>query len=398
MQETSRERVFGVVFGGVTKAAKTFDLLVVGAILASVSVVIIDSMQAVNAAWHDRLRLAELGFTMLFSVEYLVRLWCHPRPARYAFSFFGVVDFISIVPTYVALFVPGWESLAVLRVLRVLRILRIFSLGRFSTASEVIARSVSAARHKIFVVLAGVLLVAMVAGSLQYAVEGPENGFRSIPQGVYWALTTLTTLGNSELSPVTPLGQFLASLVMVLGYGLIAVPIGIITSEVMGARRAREEILAGEETGLLEYKASAYFSHGEHPIPPKELFRHSVLRPVAGFLNAKGGRLVIGVRDDGTIVGIQADLDLNNWDPDRYVNTLSQKIGSELGLDAAALTTITIETFPEGSVCNVEVLPSANPVFLQEPRRQYTFYVRVNNATRELVGPDQVNYIKRRWD
>ncbi|MCY3818714.1 MAG: ion transporter [Gammaproteobacteria bacterium] len=398
MNENFRERTFNLVFGGVTKAAKTFDVIVVGAILASVSVVIIDSVPAANAVWHPQLRSAELAFTMLFSVEYLVRLWCHPRPARYAFSFFGLVDIISIAPTYVALFVPGWESLAVLRVLRVLRILRIFSLGRFSTASDIIARSVSAGRHKIFVVLIGVMLVAMVAGSLQYAVEGPENGFSSIPQGVYWALSTLTTLGNSELAPATPLGQFLASLVMVLGYGLIALPIGIITSEVMGARRARDEIFAGEETDMLEYKASAFFDHEESGIPPQQLFRHAVLRTVAGLMNAKGGRLVVGVRDDGAIVGIQPDLNLKNWDVDRYVNTITQKIGGELGLDAAALTTITIKASPEGSVCNIEVLPSSNPVFLKAGKRQYDFYVRVNNTTQELTGPEQANYIKRRWD
>ena len=396
MDETYRERVFGVVFGGVTKAAKAFDLLVVGAILASVSVVIIDSMHTLNLAWHEHLRNVELGFTILFSVEYLVRLWCHPRPARYAFSFFGLVDIISIAPTYAALFVPGWESLAVLRVLRVLRILRIFSLGRFSTASEVIARSVIAARYKIFVVLAGIFLVATVAGSLQYAIEGPENGFWSIPEGIYWALMTLTTLGNAELVPSTPLGQILASFVMVLGYSLIGVPVGIITSEVIGARRAREEILAGEESGLLEYKASAYFSYQTPSIPQEVLFEHSVLRPVAGFLNARGGRLVIGMDDDGNIVGIQPDLDLKSWNTDRYVNTLTQKIGSELGLDTAALITITIETFPKGTVCNIEVLPSANPVFMKD--KQYTFYVRVNNTTQHLAGPAQANYIKRRWD
>ena len=388
-----RERSFNVIFGSATTAAKTFDLLLLVAILASVSVVVADSLPGANARWHPQLRAAELAFTLLFTVEYSVRLWCHPRPARYAFSFFGLVDVVSILPTYVALLVPGWESLAVLRVLRVLRVFRVFSLGRFSRASKVIAHALTASRYKIAVVVAGALLVALVAGSLQYLIEGPESGFRSIPEGMYWALITLTTLGHADLVPLTPAGQFVASVVMLLGYALIAVPVGVITSEVMASRLAREEILAGEESGRLEYKASAYYNYGSSPIPEDHLFRHSVLRTVAGFLNARGGRLVIGIDDDGGIVGIQPDLDLKEWDSDKYVNTITQKIGSDLGMDAAATTTITMETFPQGTVCNVEVLPSSNPVFLKQ-----AFYVRVNNTTQELKGIELANYVKRRWD
>ena len=184
---------------------------------------------------------------------------------------------------------------------------------------------------------------------------------------------------------------------MVLGYALIAVPVGVITSEVIASRQAREEILSGEESGRLEYKASAYYSH-DHPIPEDTLFRHAVRRTVAGFLNARGGRLVIGVNDDGDVLGIERDLEYKAWDCDRYVNTITQRIGSDLGLDAAAMTTITMEKFPRGTVCNVEVLPSSNPVFVKTSNNQFAFYVRVNNTTQELKGNDLANYIKRRWD
>lgn len=396
--DTIRERSFNLVFGGAATAARTFDLILLAAILASVGVVIADSVPEANARWHTRLRAVELGFTLAFSVEYLFRLWCHPRPARYAFSFFGLVDAVSILPTYVALLVPGWESLAILRVLRVLRVFRLFSLGRFSRASSVIAHALTASRYKIAVVVVGVLLVGLVAGSLQYLIEGPENGFRSIPEGMYWALITLTTVGNAGLVPLTTAGQVVAAAVMVLGYALIAVPVGVITSEVMASRLAREEILAGEESGCLEYKASAYYNYRTAPVPEDVLFRQSVLKTVAGFLNAKGGRLVIGIDDDGNILGIQPDLELKEWDGDRYVNTMSQRIGSDLGMDAAAMTTITLEIFPQGTVCNVEVLPSPNPVFLKAPNNQFAFYVRVNNTTQELRGNDLANYVKRRWD
>ena len=395
-----RKRLSDALFGS-GRAARTVDLLLLAAILLSVSVVMLDTVAAVESAWSDRLRLAEIAFTVIFSVEYLLRLFCHPRPSRYAFGFFGMVDFVSIAPTWLEFVVPGWDTLAVLRVLRMIRILRILSLGRFSRAAMTIGNALEATRYKIGAFVAGVVLISVVAGSLMFLVEGPENGFTSIPASTYWAIITMTTVGHGSLMPATVLGQLLTSVLVILGYAVVAIPVGVITSEVLAAKRAREALLAGEETERREFKSSAFYSYADPNIPQKVIFEASVLKPVAGFLNARGGFLFIGMDDNASPCGIQPDLEMRKWSTEQYVRHLTDRIGGELGSAAATCTHIRIEPVDGLEVCVVEVDPSPDPVWLvkaEKSGKRKVFYVRTNNSTRELRGPDLVSYYRKRWD
>ena len=398
--KTIWNRLFDVLFGG-GRAAKSFDLWLLTAILVSVSVVMLESVADIGSAWFDQLRMAEIAFTVIFSVEYLLRLFCHPRPSRYAFGFFGLVDFVSIVPTWFAFVFPGWDTLAVLRVLRMFRIFRILSLGRFSRAATTIGNALEATRYKIGTFVIGVVLISVVAGSLMYLVEGPENGFTSIPASTYWAIITMTTVGHGSLMPATAPGQLLTSVLVILGYAVVAIPVGVITSEVLAAKKAREALLAGEETERREFKSSAFYSYADPNIPQKVIFEASVLKPVAGFLNARGGFLFIGVDDNATPLGIQPDLDMKSWTTEKYVRHLTQRIGEEFGSAAATSTHISIETVKGLEVCVVEVDPSPDPVWLlkaEKSGKRKVFYVRTSNSTRELSGPDLVSYFRKRWD
>ena len=398
--KTIRKRLLDVLFGS-GRAAKSFDLWLLAAILVSVSVVTLESVADIRSAWFDQLRMAEIAFTVIFSVEYLLRLFCHPRPSRYAFGFFGLVDFVSIAPTWLALVFPGWGTFAVLRMLRMFRIFRILSLGRFSRGAMTIGNALEAARYKIGAFVISVLLISVVAGSLMFLVEGPENGFTSIPASTYWAIITMTTVGHGSLMPATVLGQLLTSVLVILGYAVVAIPVGVITSEVLAAKRAREELLAGEETERREFKSSAFHSYADPNIPPKVIFEASVLKPVAGFLNARGGFLFIGMDDNGSPCGIQPDLDMKRWTTERYVRHLTDRIGEEFGSAAATYAHISIETVKGLEICVVEVDPSPDPVWLlkaEKSGKRKVFYVRANNSTRELHGPDFVSYFRKRWD
>jgi voltage-gated potassium channel len=230
-EQTLRARVAEIVFGHDTWAGKTFDVALILAIIASVSVVMLETVASVREAHLAALRTAEWGFTILFTVEYAVRLWCSPRPLRYARSFFGVVDLVSILPTYLSLLAYGAQALLTVRSLRLIRIFRVLKLGQYTSEASHLGHALSRSRQKITVFLAVVLTLVLVLGSLMYLVEGPENGFTSIPRAVYWAIVTLTTVGYGDITPHTVGGQLLASLVMILGYGIIAVPTGIVTVE-----------------------------------------------------------------------------------------------------------------------------------------------------------------------
>jgi voltage-gated potassium channel len=242
-EQTLRARVAEIVFGHDTWAGKAFDVALILAIVASVSVVMLETVASVREAHLAALRAAEWGFTILFTVEYVVRLWCSPRPLRYARSFFGVVDLVSILPTYLSLFAYGAQALLTVRSLRLIRIFRVLKLGQYTSEASHLGHALSRSRQKITVFLAVVLTLVLVLGSLMYLVEGPENGFTSIPRAVYWAIVTLTTVGYGDITPHTVGGQLLASLVMILGYGIIAVPTGIVTVELgrsTAAARARD--------------------------------------------------------------------------------------------------------------------------------------------------------------
>ena len=230
-----RERLFVVIFEADTRAGKAFDVALILFILTSVVVVMLESVAEIRAEHGPLLRALEWVFTGLFTVEYLARLGTARRPGRYARSFFGIIDLLAILPTYVAALVPGAQYLLVIRVLRILRAFRVLKLAHYVAESNVLMRALYASRRKITVFLFAVFSLVVVIGSVMYLVEGAEHGFTSIPRSVYWAIVTLTTVGYGDISPQTPLGQALASLVMVMGYGIIAVPTGIVTAEITSA-------------------------------------------------------------------------------------------------------------------------------------------------------------------
>lgn len=229
-----KQALYNVIFGTETTAGRNFDLVLIVAILASVGIVLLDSIPEYHTGFGVLFFKIELAFTALFTIEYLCRLYCSPNPWRYARSFFGVVDLLSIVPTYLAFLVPAASSLLVIRLLRILRIFRVLRLFRYLSEANVLTRSLMQARRKIFVFLFIMLILATVYGCLMYLIEGPENGFSNIPVSIYWAVVTITTVGYGDVVPHTFLGKAIASLVMVTGYAIIAVPTGIVTAELAG--------------------------------------------------------------------------------------------------------------------------------------------------------------------
>lgn len=226
-----RSRLHEIIFEADTPAGKAFDLTVIGAILLSVVVVMLESVSSIRAQYGHELYVIEWVFTILFSIEYILRLIAVRTPVRYMGSFFGVVDLLAVLPTYISLFIPGSQYLLTIRILRLLRIFRVLKLTHYLTEAGVITSALRASRRKISVFLLGVLTLATIVGTLIYVVEGEERGFTDIPTGIYWAIVTLTTVGYGDLSPQTPAGKFLASIVMIMGYGIIAVPTGIVTVE-----------------------------------------------------------------------------------------------------------------------------------------------------------------------
>lgn len=226
-----RHAIHAIVFESETTAGRVFDITVICLILLSVAAVMLESVREVRDILGPELNVAEWVFTILFTFEYILRLLSVKRPIRYAFSFYGIVDLLAILPTYLGLFLPGTQFFLTVRILRLLRIFRILKLTEYTSESRIITSALKASRKKIFVFLVAVLTTVTVVGALIYVVEGEENGFVNIPTGIYWAIVTLTTVGYGDLSPQTALGKFLASLVMILGYGIIAVPTGIVTAE-----------------------------------------------------------------------------------------------------------------------------------------------------------------------
>lgn len=232
-----RARLFETVFESQTPAGKVFDVGLLLAIVASVLAVILESVASFRARWGAELRVAEWVFTILFAIEYALRLSIVRRPLRYATSVFGIVDLLAVIPTPLSLLVPGAQSLLVVRVVRLLRVFRVLKLVSFSVEAEVLGRALRASRPKITVFLLAVLSAVVIAGALMYLVEGEAAGFDSIPRGMYWAIVTLTTVGYGDVAPQTPLGQTMASVLMILGYGIIAVPTGIVSVELANATR-----------------------------------------------------------------------------------------------------------------------------------------------------------------
>ncbi len=237
-----RNRLHEIIFEADTPAGKAFDVLLIGSILVSVGVVMLESIPGIRAVHGSTLQRIEWFFTFLFTLEYVLRLLSVQKPLHYMRSFFGVVDLLAILPSFLSLFLPGSQYLFTVRTLRLLRIFRILKLTEYLVEAQVLTSALRASRHKISVFILTVLTLVVIIGSVMYMIEGEENGFDSIPNSIYWAIVTLTTVGYGDLSPQTPVGKALASLVMILGYGIIAVPTGIVTVELSQASRALKRV------------------------------------------------------------------------------------------------------------------------------------------------------------
>ncbi|GGD91543.1 ion transporter [Planktosalinus lacus] len=226
-----RQRIYIVIYGTNTKAGKIFDIFLLIFILLSVLAVMLESVQYIDEQYHAFLIAAEWFFTILFSIEYILRIFSTKKPWKYIFSFYGIIDFLAILPMYLSFFFTGSNLLGSIRALRLLRLFRVLKLANFIGEATNLKAALKASRAKIIVFLFTVLIIAMVVGTLMYLIEGPESGYTSIPRGIYWTVVTLTTVGFGDIYPQTALGQFLAMFVMITGYGIIAVPTGIVSAE-----------------------------------------------------------------------------------------------------------------------------------------------------------------------
>lgn len=229
--KTLKETLYSVIFGTDTPAGKTFDIFLIVAIVVSVLALMAESVTGYSDAYYQTIRIMEWGFTILFTVEYVVRIYCSPNPRHYVLSFYGLIDLISILPSYLSLLIPGANYLLVVRIMRFLRIFRVLKLVRYLKEANILVRSMLHARRKVLIFFLSVLVMATIFGALMYMVEGPEHGFTSIPKSIYWTIVTITTVGYGDITPQSPLGQFIAALAMLLGYSILAVPTGIFTAE-----------------------------------------------------------------------------------------------------------------------------------------------------------------------
>ena len=226
-----KSKLYEIIFESDTKAGKLFDVLLLVVIVLSILLVMLESVPSIEKQYRFSLQLMEWSITLIFSLEYCLRIWIVSKPKRYIFSFYGIIDFLSILPSYLGLFFVGTHGFIVIRALRLLRIFRILKLNRYMNEGTIIIKALKRSRIKISVFLFAVLTMVIIIGTLMYLIEGAENGFTSIPRGIYWAIVTLTTVGYGDISPSTALGQFIASFVMIIGYAIIAVPTGIVTAE-----------------------------------------------------------------------------------------------------------------------------------------------------------------------
>ncbi|PJK15001.1 ion transporter [Lysobacteraceae bacterium NML07-0707] len=258
-REGWRYRLFRLFFHHDNREERNFDLALILTILASVIVVMLDSVPGIKARWHEPLYVAEWVFTLLFTAEYAARLWVVRKPLRYATSFFGVIDLLAILPTFLSLLFPASASLAVVRIFRLLRIFRILKLVKYSSEAGVLIESLLRSRRKIFLFITTILTITVIFGALMYVVEGPEHGFTSIPTGMYWAVVTMATVGYGDISPATPTGRFLTSALIIIGYSIIAVPTGLYGAELMKTLSGKNRrIVRCTECGLTDHENDAW--------------------------------------------------------------------------------------------------------------------------------------------
>lgn len=218
-----------IVFGTSTKAGRRFDVFLLWIILFSVLVVMLESVPEYGNSYSKLFFVVEWVMTVIFSIEYVLRIWISPKPFRYIFSFWGIIDLFSILPTYLSLFFGGYHYLLIVRIFRLLRVFRVFKLARFSSEAKILREALKSSLHKVSIFLMAVVAIVTILGTVMYVVEGGEDGFSSIPQSIYWAVVTVTTVGYGDLVPHTIIGKFISSIAMITGYAIIAVPTGIVT-------------------------------------------------------------------------------------------------------------------------------------------------------------------------
>jgi voltage-gated potassium channel len=229
----NKNRIYEIIFEADTREGKLFDVTIIGLILLSVLLVILDSIASIRERFGVIIHIIEWFITGVFLLEYILRIWVLEKPVRYIFSFYGIIDLMAILPNFLGLILAGGQSLMVVRAVRLLRVFRIFKLSRYTSAGRTLMRALYRSREKIFMFISVIVTLVVIFGTIMYLVEGEANGFTSIPVSIYWAVVTLTTVGYGDISPVTGFGQFLASIVMIMGYAIIAVPTGIVTSEML---------------------------------------------------------------------------------------------------------------------------------------------------------------------
>jgi voltage-gated potassium channel len=256
---TLRALTYEIIFGHETPAGKLFDVVLIWFILISVLVVMLESVRSFRLDYGIWLRRSEWAFTAVFTVEYALRLWCAPSARGYARSFFGVVDLMAIIPTYLTLVIPGGQALLTVRALRLLRVFRVLKLAHYVSEAAIITQALRASRHKITVFVAGVLTLVVTFGSMMYLIEGTANGFTSIPRSVYWAVVTLTTVGYGDIAPQTSIGQAMAAVIMIMGYAIIAVPTGIVTVEIGEASRKARQATQCSRCGFERHDSDARY-------------------------------------------------------------------------------------------------------------------------------------------
>ncbi|WP_225986396.1 ion transporter [Rufibacter sp. LB8] len=243
MRSRLRKHIYIIIHGTNTKAGRAFDVVLLWTIMASVLTVTLESVAELNNKYHDLFLVAEWFFTICFTIEYILRIYSHPRPLVYLFSFYGLIDLLSVLPTYLIWLVPGYHYLVTIRILRLLRVFRILKLTAYIHNAQMLKKALAASMHKILVFILTVCILVLIFGTIIYVVEGGQNGFTSIPKSIYWAIVTITTVGYGDITPSTALGQVISSVIMLMGYAIIAVPTGIVTVELSKTSLAHDASL-----------------------------------------------------------------------------------------------------------------------------------------------------------
>lgn len=257
-----RYKLHAIIYGTHTRAGKIFDIVLLVVIVYSIIVVMLESLPRFDEKYHAFLNISEWVVTILFTIEYILRLVCIKKPWKYVFSFFGIVDFLSTIPKYLSFFLVGSQYITAFRALRLLRVFRILKLVRFVGESNNLIRALRASRTKIFIFVFFVLVISVLLGTTMYLIEGPEHGFNSIPHSVYWTIVTLTTVGYGDISPETGFGQIIATLIMIIGYGIIAVPTGIVSAEYASSKKELKNVDEGrccQNCGAEIMRSDAHF-------------------------------------------------------------------------------------------------------------------------------------------